>query len=312
VEQNINFPTVYLSQNKVNKMDILIAGAELNKQKQIITKMVSQSYFEILFLLNKQKYYVQIDSLYSNLNKGAEESYKVGNISKLDLLNIGAKRQQLKSSLNQLKYDLDIAYSKLQTVIQFDSAFIVPYRELELLPVNEYLPEKNPGLELMKMQTAYQGALVTLERNKLLPDLSLSYFNGTNKFTGSKNYNGFQFGVAVPLFFGGQTARIKANMIAADRNKLLEENYKITLNSKYFEFKNQLLKYREAIDLYNNSGKILSDEIIRTSMMSYKLGEIDFLSFVISIENALSITLDYYDNVAKYNQIALEINYINN
>jgi len=29
-----------------------------------------------------------------------------------------------------------------------------------------------------------------------------------------------------------------------------------------------------------------------------------------SIENALSLTLEYFDSVAKYNQVALEINYL--
>jgi len=29
-----------------------------------------------------------------------------------------------------------------------------------------------------------------------------------------------------------------------------------------------------------------------------------------SIENALTLNLDYIDNLAKYNQIALEINYL--
>jgi len=73
---------------------------------------------------------------------------------------------------------------------------------------------------------------------------------------------------------------------------------------------NELRKYQEAIDYYNISGKQLSEEIIRTTERTYTVGEIDFFQFVMSIENALSITRDYYENVSEYNFLALEINYL--
>jgi cobalt-zinc-cadmium resistance protein CzcA len=73
---------------------------------------------------------------------------------------------------------------------------------------------------------------------------------------------------------------------------------------------NELSKYQESIDYYTTSGKQLSEEIIRTTERTYTLGEIDFFQFVMSIENALSITRDYYENVSKYNYLALEINYL--
>jgi len=312
VEQNFNFPTTYMSHSKANKINILIADAEVDRQKQILTKNVSQSYYEILNILNRQKYYSEIDSLYRSLNNGVELSYQIGDISQLDLLNAKAKQQQINVVVTQLKHDLDIAYRKLQSLIQYDSTFVVPQQTLTLIPVENYDLEANPGMQMMKMRTEYQSAMLKVEQNRLLPDLSLSYFNGTNQFTGSKNYQGFQFGMAVPLFFGGQKARIKANKIAVSLNENLQSNFLTTLNSKYFKLNNELMKYRESIDSYNASGKPLSEEIIRTSLKSFNIGEIDFFRLVLSIENALSLTLDYFDNVAKYNQVALEINYLTN
>ena len=312
VEQNFSFPTTYLSQNKANKIYISIAGATLNQQQIILIKNVSKSYYEILYILNKQKYYYEIDSLYRSLNNGADLSYQLGDISQLDLLNTKAKQQQINLAVNQLKHSLEIAYQNLTALMQYDSAFIVPLQNLELIPVNDYNIESNPGLQMMRMQTEYQNAMLKVEQNRLLPDLSLSYFNGTNQFTGSKNYQGFQFGLAMPLFFGGQSARIKANRFSIATNENLQENYLKTLSAKYNGLKKEIMKYRESIDSYFSSGKLLSEEIIRSSLRSFKAGEIDFFRFVMSIENALTITLDYFDNVAKYNQVALEINYLTN
>lgn len=79
---------------------------------------------------------------------------------------------------------------------------------------------------------------------------------------------------------------------------------------KYNSLKNELNKHRDAIDFYNNKGKKLSDEIIRTASKSYQTGEIDFYPFVMSVENAMKITLDYFQSVLNYNKTALDINYL--
>jgi cobalt-zinc-cadmium resistance protein CzcA len=117
-------------------------------------------------------------------------------------------------------------------------------------------------------------------------------------------------GLSLPLFFGEQQAKINAGKISVNINETLHANELALLRAKHAVLLHQLMKYRESVDLYNKSGKLLSEEIIRTSQRSYTLGEIDFFQFVLSIENALALTLNYYENISKYNQIALEINYL--
>jgi hypothetical protein len=44
--------------------------------------------------------------------------------------------------------------------------------------------------------------------------------------------------------------------------------------------------------------------------LSFENGMIDYTKFAASIETALQIKLDYFDNVFKYNQATLELNYL--
>ncbi len=312
IEQNFNFPTVYTSQKKANNQSTAIAQTVYARQKQLLTKEVSQAYFEILYLLNKQNIYLKIDSLYQTVNNNAAISYQHGDISYLDMLNAKAKQQQIATAVNQIRYDIEIAYQQLASKVQSDSTFTVQFQELALIPVKDIAIETEPGLEIFKMQSAYQDALLQVERNRLLPDLSLSYFNGTNQFSGAKHYQGFQFGLGLPLFFGEQRAKIKASQIALSINSDLQSEYLASLQAKQAELKSELLKYKETIDFYQTSGKDLSNQIITSSQKSFEMGEIDFYRFVLSIENALEMNVNYYDNVAKYNQVALEINYLTN
>lgn len=311
VEQNFNFPTVYFAQRKANKKNVSIAETILIRETNLLSKNVSQAYFEIQYLLNKQLIFAEIDSLYQDFNKSTELRYKHGDISQLEVLNAKAKLQQIKKSINQLKSDLEIAYQRLQNWMQFDSAFSIPLKKMGIISVTDNAISLNSGLQIMELQTDYQKALHRMERNKLLPDLSLNYFVGSNKYAGSKNYQGFQFGLALPLFFGEQNARIKANKIAINIEEDLKEHYKISLDAKYAKLKIELQKYQQSLTFYNSSGKQLSEEIIRSSNKSYQVGEIDFFQFVLSIENALSIRINHLDDIWKYNQVALEINYLN-
>ena len=310
VEQDFSFPTLYSAQRKVNKQNISIAKTTLLRKTQLLAKDISQAYFEILYLLNKQNIYQKIDSMYSKFGESESFRYEQGDIGYMQLLNSKAIQQQIGIQINEINYNLAIGYEKLKAIMQYDSAFVVPFKSLELVPLAINNIESSTEVRMKIQETEHQNALLRVERNRLIPDLKLSYFNGTNKYEGSKNYQGVMLGLAVPLFFGEQKARIKANKIAVDIRENLQEHYVSTLNAKYAELMFELKKYQASLDMYNSSGLDLSREIIRSAQKSYEVGEIDFFQFVLSIENGLTLTIDYLDNVAKYNQVALEINYL--
>ena len=118
--------------------------------------------------------------------------------------------------------------------------------------------------------------------------------------------------MSVPLFFGEQNARIKSNKIAVDINETFRSQELIQLKSRFESLKNELSKCEESIEFYHHIGKKLSDEILRSSQRSYQQGEIEYFQFVLSVENALALTLDYFENISRYNHAALEINYLTN
>jgi len=69
-------------------------------------------------------------------------------------------------------------------------------------------------------------------------------------------------------------------------------------------------KYKESIRYYEHSGKQLAAELIRSALKSYAAGEIDFFRFVQSMDNGIEIELNYLDDLNKYNEVVLEINYL--
>jgi cobalt-zinc-cadmium resistance protein CzcA len=311
VEQSFSFPSLYGAELNARKIDVSRAETTLEVKKQQLARALSLLYFELQNQQNRKNLYLGIDSLYAGLVKNAEAKRNKGDFSELERLNILAKQKQVTLTLNGINHNIEIAYQKLKIFMNQEGDFSIP-DEIEIIEYGDQDIESNPIIKLNKLQNEYSGALLKIEKNKMLPDLSLSYFTGTNNYENAKQYNGFQVGLAVPLFFGSQKSRIQSSRISLNAQQLLTENQIQLLRNRFDSYKKEAAKYREAIDYYNTSGKQLHDEIIRATLRSYQVGEIDLFKFTSSYETAVQIRLDYLDNVLKYNSIIVEQKYLEN
>ena len=82
------------------------------------------------------------------------------------------------------------------------------------------------------------------------------------------------------------------------------------LQIKQRELINSKTNLLALLSYYDQHGKMLYDEIIRTASLSFENGEIDFFTFANSTETALQIKLEHIDNILNYNKIILELNYL--
>ncbi|MGI6073266.1 MAG: CusA/CzcA family heavy metal efflux RND transporter [Fermentimonas sp.] len=310
IEQTFEFPTVYGFSNKMNKLELRQAELELQQQMRIITKDVSSAYYSVQYLMHKQQYYRHIDSLYNQLAIMSSTQYRLGDISNLDYMNAQAKYKQLELEKDKIEIELQNAYSFLKGLMQYDEDFILREEPLVMIEYQESQIDSLPQVQQYRLQTEYLKDGSKMEKHKLLPSIGLEYFYGNNRFDPVKPYHGFQVTLGVPLFWSGRTARSKAYKVSADANELMLQNHYMSLSIKQQRILNELRKYRQTIDFYQSTGKDLSSEISRSALRSYELGEIDFYEFVISVENALKLTLDYYESIAEYNKLALEMKYL--
>ena len=310
VEQSFSFPTTYYYMNKMEDLEVNMAEYELKKQQFLLMKNVASAYYSVQFLEVKKRYYTLIDSLYARFNAMSETQLQAGDISHLDRLNSRVKGEQIALEINQINIEIQNAYSNLKALMQSDEQFRVADGEMGIVVVNQPDFQSNPEIQQHQLRSQYLKLNTKSEQQQLLPDIILGYFYGTNFYTDAQGYHGVEVGVGIPLFWGGQRAKIKASKFATHANELLLQNNLIILEAKYKSLQNELEKYRKIIEFYNHTGKQLSEEITRTAIKSYEAGDIDFYLFTDSMENALSLILDYYEAVLEYNRVALEINYL--
>jgi heavy metal efflux system protein len=308
IEQNISFPTLYSAESKSKQIEISMAESRLNIQKNEIRKNVSTSFFNYQMLLNKRDIYITLDSLFTQLLANSEKRQHRGDVSQLEVLNIKAKKNQVSILLNAINVEIENAHKKLMVIMNYEAGFAVS-GVLELLPPVTVTPDSLPVFQLLKLENDWYNSLIQVSKNKTLPDFSLNYFLGSNKHENSKYYHGFQVGVAVPLFFGSDRGRTQAAEISSNSQLLISENEMALTKNRLNELINEQLKFKALLDNYNDSGKLLHDEIMRTALKTYQIGEINFYQFVSSYETAIQIQIEYLENVFGYNVSTSEIMY---
>lgn len=309
VRQLFNFPTVYFARKKVNKTKFRQEQSTYQLQKLKLEQEITQIYYQLQYEKSKIAVYGQLDSLYQKFAYAAKRRFELGETNYLEKITARAKQKQMETQLKQFRNELDISLEKLRPLLHTEDEIVIKTIPLQKLALKNLGIEDNPGLEYYQNRSDYFQAEAGLEKHRLLPDISLTYFQWNNDVIDNP-LQGYQLGVHIPLLFFGNSSKIKASNIAKQAAEKESADYKVRLNSEYNQLIQQMSKHQEALSYYENEGKNLSKEIIKTATLSYKNGEIDFFEYIQSLENSYTIILSYYENLNAYNQTVLRLNYL--
>ncbi|MEZ4840087.1 MAG: CusA/CzcA family heavy metal efflux RND transporter [Flavobacteriaceae bacterium] len=308
IQQDIKFPTTFFASRKVNKTQFELEQTSYSMKLEMLKRDVSLAYYNLQYAMSKATTYQFLDSLYQDFAKAAKRRFELGESNYLEMITAQSKQRQLQNLYKQAQQDELIKYKQLQVLVQADFLEI-DSKSMQKLQLNTISVESNIGLNYFENSKNYFKAKNQFEKQSLLPDLSFEYFQGTNSAL-NHNLYGYQFGVKIPLFLNGSFSKIKASKLAYQSAEELQNDYKIKLKTEHDKLMAQLQQYKESVDYYEEQGKKLSEEIVKTALASYKNGEIDFFQYIQSIENAKDIELTYLDNLNKYNQTIISINYL--
>ncbi|MCG2431078.1 CusA/CzcA family heavy metal efflux RND transporter [Aequorivita xiaoshiensis] len=309
LQQDFRFPTVYFAQKNVNQRQFEMQSNQHELQKRKIEGNVVAAYYQYQYEINRVNVYKRLDSLYQKFAHAAERRFELGETNYLEKITARAKQRQLETSFNQTKEDVLIAMEQLKTVVQSKDSLLIVTRPLEKLQPSIVALEHHPGIDYYESRNTFYKAKRSLEKQDLLPDLSFSY--ALESYTGiNQSSHVYQVGLKIPLLFGGNASKIKASKIAADVSLQQAEDYRIHLNSRKVQLLNEISKYEDALQYYETEGKTLSEEILKTANLSFKNGEIDFFQYIQSLENAYEIELQHLENLNKYNQAVIAVNYL--
>ena len=309
IEQNFLFPTRYFAGKKVNQANVNIESNSFQIKRRHLEEQLFSKYYELQYHLEKELVLKRLDSFYQTFAHAAKRRFETGETNYLEKITAQAKQKQLHTLYLQAEQDVQKSLLELQKIVQNEDYLQVEKIPLQRLVIEQMGLETNPGLIYYDSKKELFLAKKKVESQSLLPDITLNYFQGSNSGL-SESLNGYQIGLKIPLLFSGNSAKIKASKLAIEIVDKQAEDYRIRLESKQAALFTELKKYDEALLYYDEEGKNLSEEIFKTAKRSFQSGEINFFQYIQSIENSLQILLDYLQNLNRYNQKIIELNYL--
>lgn len=322
ISQSISFPTIYSRQKSLFKEEFLASKIGIAVKEFEIKKQVSDIYNLLSYLIEKKKLLMRTDSIYTEFLKKAFLRFEKGESNIAEKATAENQQGQIAIQLKQLEQDIEIAQVRFRLALNTETVFIPATENFKKeISISEIasMPEANPGIQFLQQQKQVATANTQLQKSKLLPDLILGYNNMSIRGTGpdnryysaSKRFHAVQLGVGIPLFNGAQKAIISASKV---KEAIAENSYELGLQTLNAEKKTALMeyqKYRSTANWYEDTGLQSAETISSTATTQFVNGEINYLDWVILINQAVAIQSQYIDVIKSLNEAINQIHYLN-
>lgn len=319
--QTIPFPTVIAQQMKLGVAQTEGARWSLSVTKNELVYQVSSLYQQLAYLESLHQLLLSQDSLYSGFVKASALRYKTGESNLLEKTSAETQMLEIKNQLNQNEASIHIYKTQLQTLINTtDSITITDQLRRLSLPDGELSINANPILLLSKQQVVINKQNKKVEYGRFLPDITVGYFNqsltGFQRinndevyFDRSKRFSGFQFGVAIPLWFVPQQGKAKAAYFNEMASQKKYEYEQVSLNNSLIQTQQELAKNKADLDYYERSALINASLILKQAQRAFQSGEIGYLEYLLAVKNAHTIRASHLASLNQYNQSIIRIQY---
>ncbi len=317
ISQSIPFPTTFAAKAKL--AGSVIESNELKKgltEAEVVYK-IKQIYYEWLFL-NQSKALLQTrDSIYKALAKASALRYKTGESNLLEQSLAEARSKEIENVLMQINNDKSILSARLKAIISgsvgaFDNTEL---KEANLtFQVDSTLSAKNSFVVYMKQQIEIAENQKRVDKNGMLPDITLGYFNQTlygvpygNDATAplatyGNRFQGFSAGISIPLWFAPQSAKIKAVEFSKQNAELLYKQAESDIMTEIETAYSEYLKTQKSLQYYKSTGLPNAELITKQSSLAFQAGEISYSQHVVNLQQADEIKQNYLQTLLDYNK----------
>lgn len=322
ISQTFQFPAVYTRQKQLLRTEVGISKLQTAGRLVDLQAELKQVFFSLLVMQEKKKLLLYADSIYSKFAEKALNRFKAGDADKLESTTAANQRLQIAAQLKSLLAD-EAAYGKRLGYLINDTTSVIPVADSLLYLFNGAIADtvfnNNPGLLLQKAVIDQSNAVVKLETSKLLPSLTLGYANMSLRgwqtlpdkteafYTPSSRFQSVSVGVGIPIFTSGNNARIKAAKVQVQLQEKEFENTRAKLQTELY---NTVAAYMRSNDLLQSYRQALLPNagiIIQTATNRLEAGEINYLDWVILVNQSLDIRSQYLQLIQQQNEAAFEI-----
>jgi cobalt-zinc-cadmium resistance protein CzcA len=321
ISQLFNFPTIYNRQKKLYTEEWKTSALNVTVKEAELKREVTKTFYTLIYLNEKEKLLMKSDTIFAEFLRKSELRFKKGESNVLEKTTANTQRGTVKMQLIQLREEKELVQNQFQLLLNSEEQLVPKIEVFKLVldkTIDSTLVAQHPNLNFLEQQKKVRLASTKLEKSKLLPILTLGYNSTSITGTGADNvlydksnrFQSAQFGIGIPLFGGSQKAKIDASKIDESLSQNELEKEKQILQKQFKTVFNKYNSSIEKLDYYEKTALPNAETIIKTANLQFLNGEINYLDWVMLINQSITIKSDYIDTVLTHNESVIQLNYL--
>ncbi len=273
-----------------------------------VTADVKAAYYDYSFYSKAIETVRKNRDLLQKLSQISEARYRVGKGVQQDVLKSQVEISRIQQRLTVLEQQYKTAQARLNTLLYRDpdaplpspAALDSPKLQYSLDQLYQFARANDTGLQREQRMVERNQFATNLARRDYYPDFTVAYMY--QQRPDLPDMHGFTVTANIPVFY--KTKQREAvqeateNLISSERSK---DNRQTEL---YFAVKEQYLLAKSSeglFQLYSQGVVPQSSLALESSMSSYQVGGVDFLTILSNFTTVLDYEVEYYRELANYN-----------
>ncbi|MCB0747286.1 MAG: TolC family protein [Ignavibacteriae bacterium] len=311
LQQSIDFPlTTYFRLSKISSEKQALNERFKNASNELVAK-VKLSYVDVLYnkrILGLRK--KQID-LAEELKKAATSKLEAGEIAELEMMKSEIQLAEAQNFFEDATQQYHKARYDLFNVIGLDPSlqkYDIVFDDTLHIAVEEFNEvDETADIENQPLVLSYKNLLESSSSNiyeawsTFLPKINFNYFK--QDFGNGFNFNGYEIGVSVPIWFifnqNGSIQTAKAQYREIEWSlKEAKLKIKTEIENAWHGYESSKAK----INRYEKTIRDLADELQSLTLTGYQLGELDLLRLLDAQQTYLNSEINYFNALKDYYQ----------
>jgi cobalt-zinc-cadmium resistance protein CzcA len=312
VTQDLGSPFTHIQRHRYysNEVDLSETMRQITRKQLVFN--VKEAYFRwvhqtsVIDLIKKEA------ALYEEFLRIARLHYELGESNALEKVMAESKYAESQKNLLTSEEELKVRKNYLDRYIFSKEPFEPSQKELELYSIKFTQDQADKFYpytfkDYFQKQVKQKNIALRLEKSYLFPRISAGYFN--QSILPEKNMQGFQVGLALPLWFFSQSSRIREARINRDMavNEATLRDYE--LEQTLDELKIKLDKEFINVVYFRENALPQAELMLKTATLKLEKEEIEYFEYLQSISEVMKIKQEYLNSLLNYNLTAIELEY---
>ncbi len=302
VTQEIPFPGKLALQGRIASAE---ADAEMWRYEQTRRDAIAElkaAYYDFFLAQKLEEVTVKSRDLLVQFSEISSARYKVGEGVQQDVLKAQVEVSRLLDRLASLRRDQDAALVRINSLLYRPPDTAIgkladlprPHLDWKMDQLYQKAAADNPEVRMNRKEIDREELGVALAKKSFYPDFEVgfSYYNRTD----NPEMYGLMFKAKIPLYFWRkqrpQLESAAASLVGQRRQ------YDNTLANLYMRLKDPYLKAgtdASLLDLYGEGIIPQATLALESSISSYRVGKVDFLSLLSNQATVLEYEMKYYE-----------------